>query len=123
MADVVGYDPDKFEWDTIHEEAGDQIVLEDIGDTYVGEYLGSEEITFTDKATGEEKTFTQLRFRDPQGPKVINAGYELRQIYDKIPPHTVTRTMLANKVSMGPGKSPMHSHRVDVAKSANRTKS
>lgn len=124
MAETIGYDPSQFEWENVHEEAGDQVVFEEIGDTYVGEYLGMRVIEFTDKKTGEPKSFIQLSFRDPSGPKVINAGYELAQIYESIPAHTMTKTMLANKIDVGQA-SKMNSFRVDQGKAkagANRSK-
>lgn len=111
---VVGYDESQFEWETVHEEAPDQIIFEEIGDTYIGMFLGAEEITFTDK-NGENQTFTRLRFRDNDGLKVINAGYELREAYAKIPPPVVTRTELKKKVDVGQEK-PMLSYRIDQAK-------
>jgi hypothetical protein len=116
--ETLGYDADLFDFETVHEEAGDQIVFEKIGDTYIGEFLGIRTITFTDM-DGEEKSFKQLQFRDPSGPKVINAGYELSQIYETIPAHTITRTMLANQVDVGKGKNAMNSFRVDEAKARN----
>jgi hypothetical protein len=75
-------------------------------------------IEFTDKKTGEAKSFIQLSFRDQEGPKVINAGYELADIYAEIPAHSITRTMLANQVDVGQA-SKMNSFRVDVARKPN----
>ena len=122
MADSVGLNPSDFEWETVHEEAADQIVFDTVDDEYTGEYLGSEVITFTDKK-GEEQSFTQLRFRDNEGLKGINAGYELREAYKNIPPHTVTRIRLMKLVKIAGQESPMKSFRVDTAKSrANQKK-
>lgn len=119
MADSIGYDPAEFDFEVVKEEAGDQLVFEDINDSYTGEFTGIENITFTDTATGEEKSFVQIHFRDPSGPKVINAGYELEKLFTSgdIAPHTICRLTLANKVDMGKGKNPMLSFRVETAKS------
>src|SRR5271165_3186600 len=85
---AVGYDDTQFEWENVHEEAPDQIIFTVIGDTYTGLYQGSEVITFDDK--GEEKSFTQLKFRDTDGLKVINAGYELGEAFAKITAGSMT---------------------------------
>jgi hypothetical protein len=118
MADIVGYDPADYQWETAHEEAGDQIVFDTPGeDEYTGLYLGQEEITFTDPK-GEEKTFTQLKFRDPEGLKVVNAGYELREAFKGIPENTMTRIRYMKDVRIQGQASPMKSFRVDTAKGA-----
>lgn len=114
MAEHVGYDPSQFEFTTVHEEAGDQIVFDTIGDEYIGEYMGPEVIEFTNKK-GEDESFTQLKFRDPHGVKVVNAGYELRKAFEKIEPGTITRVKYVKDVRISGQESPMKSFRVDEA--------
>jgi hypothetical protein len=116
MADSAGYDAAQFEWETVHEEAADQIVFDKVGDTYVGEYLGSEVISFTDR-DGEDQSFTQLKFRDNEGLKGINAGYELRKAFDGIPAGSIVRVQYVKNVPITGQASPMKSFRVDTAKS------
>lgn len=121
MADSIGYDASEFDFERVHDEAGDKLVFEEVGDTYIGEYLGQDIITFTrpDEKTGEpvEESFLQVRFMDPSGPKVLNAGYELEKFFTETPPakHSIVRLVLANKVDMGKGKNPMTSFAIDVA--------
>lgn len=115
MADRIGYDPADFDFETSHREAADQIVFDTIGDEFVGEYLGPEEITFTDK-DGEEQTFTQLRFQVGDNLYGINAGYELREAYKNIPAGSITRTVYVKDVKITGQQSPMKSFRVDTAK-------
>lgn len=121
MADSVGYKADEFEWERVKDEAGDQLVFEEVGDEYIGEYLRNEIITFVkpdENGEPKEQSFLQIHFMDPQGPKVINAGYELEKLFTSgdILPHTVVRLVLANKVDMGKGKNPLLSFRVDHGK-------
>jgi hypothetical protein len=120
MADQIGYNPDEFDFETIKDEAGDQLVFEEKGDNYTGEFLGTETITFMkpdENGVPQEESFLQIRFKDPSGPKVINAGYELEKLFTSgdIAPHTIVRLTLANKVDMGKSKNPMLSFRVDKA--------
>lgn len=126
---VGGYDASDFQWETVHEEAPDQLIFDIIGDEYIGEYIGHELIYPEGEGT-PEKWFIQLRWRDHEGIKVTNAGYELQTTYvevhtddnghvvstkDIIPPHTMTRTTLAKLVDIGQ-PSKMKSFRVDTAK-------
>lgn len=113
-AQVVGYNPDDFEWETVHTEAPNQVTLDTIGDTFIGEYLGPEVIKFIDK-DGEPAQFTQLRYRVHDEIFVINAGYDLLQAYKDVPKGTITRTQLRVLVDVGQ-PSPMKSYRVDWAK-------
>jgi hypothetical protein len=124
MADKIGYDDSQFTFETVKDEAGDQLVFEEIGDSYTGEFLGTETITFMkpdEKGELQEESFLQIRFRDPSGPKAINAGYELEKLFTSgdIPVHTIVRLTLANKVDMGRSKNPMLSFRVETATPVN----
>ena len=125
---TVGYDESQFEWDNVHEEAPDQLVFDTLGDKYVGEYSGHDLIYPT--PDDPSKWFIQLRFRDMDGTKVTNAGYELRTAYvnvtvddagmvvaheDKIPTGSITRTELVKLVDVDQA-SPMKSYRVDIAR-------
>jgi len=112
--DTVGYSADEFEFETVHTEAPDQIVFDTIGDTYIGKYLGQEVIEFETKK-GTTESFTQLKFLDPQGGKVLNAGYDLLQAFKGIQEQSIVRIQLMKFVDVDQ-ESPMKSYRVDVAK-------
>lgn len=115
---VMGYDATQFDWETVHTEAPDQIVFEHVGDTFIGEYLGQEEIRWTPttgKDAGVEQSFIQLKFRVHDRHYVVNAGYDLLKAYEGIPSKTITRTELKTLVDVGQ-QSPMKSYRVDQAR-------
>ena len=125
--ETVGYDPSEYEWDTVHTEAPDQLEFTTKGDTYIGKYEGHE-IIFTSPETDPDEWFLQLKFSDPDGTKVLNAGYELRTTFvdisgegrsvtgkDMIAPGTVTRIQLRKLVDIGQ-PSPMKSYQVDTAR-------
>jgi hypothetical protein len=124
MPDSVGYKPDDFTFETVHDEAGSQLIFEEIGDEYIGEYLGTDTITFMrpdENGELQEESFLQLRFKDPEGPKALNAGYELAKYFTETPPQrgVIVRLILANKVDMGKSKNPMLSFRIDIASPKN----
>lgn len=116
-ATVVGYDPTQFEWEQVKEEAPDQVNFTVIGDTLVADYLGMELITFTEHrkdGTEEEKSFYQLKFRTPEGPIVVNGGYELVDSFKNREPG-VYLIQLAKFIDVGQA-SPMKSYRIHAAK-------
>jgi hypothetical protein len=135
-ATAIGYaDTGEYRWDTVHTEAGDQLVFDTVGDLYIGIYAGHEVIypdpnnPDPDKA---KKWFVQLKWTDPDGAKFTNAGYELRIAYtettlgsdgqpivtDKIAVGSMTRNELKKLVDVDQ-QSEMKSFRVDVASPVN----
>jgi hypothetical protein len=133
---IIGYDETQFEWDNVHEEAPDKMAFTVLGDKYVGEYTGHELIYPQPDDPNPAKAaewFIVLKWKDNEGSKVTNAGYELRTAYvnvtvddsgnvtaheDKIPRGSITRTELVKKVDVGQ-QEPMKSFRVDVARPLN----
>ena len=123
VVNSAGYDEDQFEWENVHEEAPDSIVFNREGDKYVGIYLGSEIVEFDreNKKTGEieHNEFTVLHFRDPEGLKDTNAGFELEKAFKAIEPNSVVRILLVKFVDVDQA-SPMKSFRIDVARNGNK---
>ena len=133
-AQVVGFDPSilaDYEVETVHVEAGDQLVFDTIGDLYIGSNAGHE-IVYPEaqKVDGDRsKFFIQLKWTDPAGSKFTNAGYELTQAYveikyaddgtptvtDKIPVGSLTINELKKLVDVDQA-SEMKSFRVSVAR-------
>lgn len=113
-AQTVGLNEGDYQWETVHVESPDQITFDTIGDTFVGEYLGTEKIEFEDKRTGEAESFTQLKFRVGDSHYVVNGGYDLLKAFTGIPEKSVVRVQLRTLVDVGQ-QSPMKSYRVDVA--------
>lgn len=98
-------------WELVHEEAPDQLKFEEVGEEYVLEYLGSEEIDPGDEKD-PDKRFTQLRFRETDGnPVVTNAGYELRVAFKDITPGHLVKIKYVKNVQVGEA-SPMKSFKV-----------
>lgn len=137
---AIGYaDSPEYQWDTVHTEAGDQLVFDTVGDLYIGIYAGHE-IIYPDPNNPDpdkaKKWFIQLKWTDPEGAKFTNAGYELRNAYtetvygddgapivkDKIPLGSMTRNELKKLVDVDQ-QSEMKSFRVDVASPVNANNS
>ena len=106
--------PDEgFQWETVHTEAATQLTFDTVNDTFIGLYIGQEEIVFTNKK-GLEDDFTQLNFLVGDEPYAINAGYDLLRGMKNVPPNTFVRIQLRKLVDVGQ-QSPLKSYRVDVA--------
>jgi hypothetical protein len=106
-------DHTSYEWETVHTEAATQLTFNEVGDTFIGLYIGQETVEFTDKR-GLEQDFTQLNFLVGDEPFAINAGYDLVRGFKGIQPSTVVRIQLRKLVDVGQ-QSPLKSYRVDVA--------
>ncbi len=116
-ASVVGYNESDFEWSPVKEESPDQIVLEIPGDTYIGELRVLNWINAETDPLKEPKMFLQAVFRDPNGVRSINCGYELTQAFRDLDPTigTIYRIELRKYVDVDQA-SPMKSYKVDSAK-------
>ena len=114
-AAIVGYDPSQFQWETVKEESPDQIVLEVVGDTYIGELLRVLWINAETDPGKPEKMFLQAQFRDPDGVRAINCGYELTEAFRDAPVNLIYRIELKKYVDVDEA-SPMKSYQVDSAK-------
>jgi hypothetical protein len=111
--------PDEgFQWETVHTEAPTQITFDNVGDTFIGLYIGKETVEFevkTGKNKGDMEEFTQLSFLVKDEPYAINAGYDLLRGFKNIPENTYVRIQLRKMVDVGQ-QSPLKSYRVDIAR-------
>lgn len=104
------------EWETVAEESGSPIDFDEVGDSFIGHYLGSEIIA--PEGWKEEDYFTQHRFRDGDGNvRTINGGYKLNEALPKVTHGAKVRITRTPNVEMSDaGKNPMKDYRVEVAK-------
>lgn len=112
--EITGYADFAGEWETVHIESGTQVLFENIGDTFIGKYVGKEVIPFVDKR-GTDLTLVQLQFLVRDEPFFINAGYDLRKACEGLEPGKMTRIQLRQLVDTG-APEPMKSYRIDVAR-------
>ena len=106
---------DELTFETVVEESGAPILFENIGDVFVGMYLGAVEIRPTEN---DEDSFLQHKFRDSAGAvRVINGGYKLNVGLETVESDTVVRITRAADVPMSdPGRNPMKDYRIEAAK-------
>lgn len=103
------------EFETVVEESGTPIDFEAVGASFVGEYLGAENINPTGK---DEDAFTVHKFRDTDGNvRTHNGGYKLNAGLEGIAKGAVVRITRTDDVPMSdPGKNAMKDYRIEVAK-------
>jgi hypothetical protein len=99
------------QWETAVQESGDQIVFNEIGDVFVGLYIGS----ITAHNPKDDEDFTILQFTGVDGkPYQTNAGWKLREGFSDIPSNTIVRITFVKQVDVGQN-DPMNDFRIDVA--------
>lgn len=126
--EIVGF-PDEYQWETVHTEAADTLLLENPGDRYIGRWVSWEVIDNPDRSR-ENKWFIQLSFTDPGGARNINPGYDLLRAFldvetdanggyvsakEKVPLQEIYSILFVKSVDVGQ-QSEMKSFRVDMAK-------
>jgi hypothetical protein len=105
------------EWESVAEGARPVVQFTDIGDSLIGVYAGTQEIT---DPTTEEK-WNQYLFDDCEYPEdvagedvAVNAGYDLRRVLDTIQPGKfLVRIQYVRNVPIAGQPSPMKSFKVD----------
>jgi hypothetical protein len=105
------------EWEQVAEGARASVQFNDLGDTLVGVFTGTQEVV--DPNTQE--TWNQYLFDDVEYPDelagedvAVNAGYDLRRALDQIEPGKfLVRVQYVKNVPMRGQPSPMKSFRVD----------
>jgi hypothetical protein len=105
------------EWEQVAEGARTSVQFNELGDTLVGVYTGTQDVE--DPQTGE--TWKQYLFDDCEYPEdvagedvAVNAGYDLRRALDTIEPGKyVVRVQYVKNIPMRGQPSPMKSFRVD----------
>jgi hypothetical protein len=88
-----------------------KIVFEEIGDVFVGEFLGYRHLT--DRETSQN--YTQARFRDPDTQEICytRANHSMREGLDRVPIGSMTRIAYVDDVDTGM-PSPMRAFSVDM---------
>lgn len=105
------------EWETVTEGARTNVQFNDLGDTLIGVFAGTQEVE--DPNSGE--TWQQYLFDDCEYPEdiagenvAVNAGYDLRRALDQIEPHQfLVRIQYARNIPMRGQPSPMKGFKVD----------
>jgi hypothetical protein len=89
-----------------------KIVFEEIGDEYIGYYLGLRELR--DRESGQ--FYQQARFRDPDTDEICytRANHSLKQGLEKVTIGTLTKVIYADDVDTGM-PSPMRSFTVAIS--------
>ena len=107
------------EWDTVVDEAPIRIIMDAIGDCFIGDYEGelhipAEQNITKDKPEGE--AFDLIIFRGLDGkPYALNKSVKLERAFEAIDMGTRVRVTLMKEIPTDRG-NPMKDYKVDVAR-------
>lgn len=104
----------EFEWTTVSDaEAQEEtkIVFEDIGDEFVGEFLGFRQLQ--DQASGQH--YTQARFRQDEEIYFTRANHSMKNGLDNVRVGQTVRIVYASDIDTGQA-SPMRGFTVQVGR-------
>lgn len=104
--------PDDWEFKTVAEEGATTVVFDDIGDIFVGQYVGTEHI---EPDNGKDDPFDRFTFRGRNGVLyAINQSYKLSQAMDKVSPGDWVRLTYVKDIETKRGLQAMKDFRVEV---------
>lgn len=102
--------PEDWEFDTVTDETPTRIVMDTVGDRFIGEYLGMEHVTPPDG--GEE--FDMFVFRGRDGNLYsLNTSYKLKNAFEDIAEGVWVRVTFVKEIPVKKG-NPMKDYKVDV---------
>lgn len=107
------------EWDVVLDEAPIRIIMDTVGDRFIGDYEGelhipAEQNITKDKPEGE--AFDLLIFRGLDGkPYALNKSVKLERAFDGIAEGTRVRVTLMKEIPTDRG-NPMKDYKVDAAR-------
>jgi hypothetical protein len=106
------------EWENVTEGARINVAFNDIGDTLIGVFVGTQTV---DDPNNPDESWEQYLFDDCEYPEdvagegvAVNAGYDLRRALDQIEPGKfLVRVQYARNIPMRGQPSPMKGFKVD----------
>jgi len=105
--------PDEWEFETVAEESGIKVVFENVGDVFVGQYIGVEHI---EPENGKDEPFDLLTFRGrDQRLYSVNTSYKLSRAMEKVTAGDWVRITYVKAIATGRAE-PLKDYRVEVKK-------
>jgi len=104
------------DWETVVEESGSPISFPNVGDQFIGTYLGMTMIE--PDSFKEEDYFPQYKFEDTAGNvRTLNGGYKLNESLEIIAKGSLVRITRTPDVELNdPSKNAMKDYKIEVAK-------
>jgi hypothetical protein len=103
--------PDEWEFETVAEESAIRVIMEDPGDVFIGQYVGTEHV---EPDNGKDDPFDLFTFRGRDGRLYsMNQSYKLTKAMDKVSPDQWVRITLVKEIPSSKG-NPVKDYRVEV---------
>lgn len=101
------------EWETVEEESGLRLTFDNVGEAFIGEFLGIVRIEPTD---GKTDPFDQAKFRDKEGTVYsLNPGFKASAGLAKANKGDMVRLTYTGDIDTGQ-PTPMKDFRVEIAR-------
>lgn len=113
--------PANTEWETVVEESPQVVVFDEVGDQFIGTYVGIEHVEPEDQPYDKDHkdyvSFDRYLFRDQEGTLVgVNESYKLgQQMVTKLKEGKLTRITLTKLIPSKKGND-LKDFKVEVAK-------
>ena len=118
---VEGADPTEspagWEWETVVEGSATTVIFENIGDSFVGQYIGDEHIEREPSANGEDQSFDRFLYRGRDGERyAINKSYALSEGMTKVQPNQWCKITYIKDIPTARKLNDMKDFKIDVRK-------
>lgn len=107
--------PEGWEWETIAEGAPTGVIFEKIGESFVGQYVGSQHVDREPASDGSDQSFDLFIFRGRDGERYsLNKSYSLVQAMEGVRLESWLRITYVKDVKVTNWPTPMKDFKVDV---------
>lgn len=111
----VSTSPEGWEWDTVAEESATTVIFDEIGDVFIGQYIGEEHIEQEPDKDGKDQSFDRYVFRGRDGSRyAVNKSYKLNEAMETVGTDQWVRITYVADITTKRGLNPMKDFRVDV---------
>jgi hypothetical protein len=112
---LVSTAPDEWEWETRVEESPTKVIFDEVGDVFVGLYVGPLHIEREPDKEGRDQSFTLYTFRGrDQVLYAINESYQIEEAMKSVDAGVWVRITYMKDIDTARGQNPMKDFRVDV---------
>lgn len=108
--------PDEWEFETVAEESAITVIMEEVGDSFVGQYVGEEHIAPDNDSAKQFEPFDRYTFRGRDNRMyALNQSYKLSRAMDGVAEGQWVRITLVKFIPSSKGND-IKDYRVEVRK-------
>jgi hypothetical protein len=109
--------PEDWEWETVADGAPTGVVFENIGESFVGQYLEISHVDREPAADGSEQSFDLFIFKGGDGERYsLNMSYALKEAMAKVSAGDWVRITYVKDIKVAKWPTPMKDFKVQIKK-------